>query len=93
MIIDPSITLEDLREPLAAFWPTSGAKITALCARWDPREGSPVFTVAGRYTARGWTEWTQGFQYGWALLQFDATGDERFLRLGRRGTVAAWRRT
>ena len=35
----------------------------------------PVFTVAGRYTARGWTEWTQGFQYGSAILQYDATSD------------------
>ncbi len=25
--------------------------------------------------ARGWTEWTQGFQFGAAVLQFDATGD------------------
>ena len=45
-----------------------------------------MFTVDGRYTARGWTEWTQGFQYGSALLQFDATGDERFLELGRERT-------
>ena len=37
---------------------------------------------------KGWTEWTQGFQYGSALLQFDATGDERFLELGRERTVA-----
>ena len=53
----------------------------------DPPKGSPVFTVAGKYTARGWTEWTQGFQYGSALLQFDATGDAAFLEIGRRNTV------
>ena len=29
-----------------------------------PAQGSPVFTVRGQYAARGWTEWTQGFQYG-----------------------------
>ena len=46
-----------------------------------------MFTVKGKYTSRGWTEWTQGFQYGSALLQFDATGDERFLEIGRRGTI------
>ena len=45
-----------------------------------------MFTVDGRYTARGWTEWTQGFQYGSALLHFDATDDERFLELGRERT-------
>ena len=39
-----------------------------------------MFTVQGRYQARGWTEWTQGFQFGSALLQFDATGDARVPR-------------
>ncbi len=87
MIIDASVTLEDLRAPLRAFWPVSGAKIAALCELWDPANGSPVFTVRGQYTSQGWTEWTQGFQFGWAILQYDATGDERFLELGRRGTV------
>jgi hypothetical protein len=47
-----------------------------------------VFTVEGRYTAKGWTEWTQGFQYGSALLHFDATGDERYLHLGRDRTLS-----
>ena len=46
-----------------------------------------MFTVNGRYTARGWTEWTEGFVYGAALLQFDATGDRAFLELGRRRTL------
>ncbi|HXU78982.1 MAG TPA: glycosyl hydrolase, partial [Methylomirabilota bacterium] len=49
--------------------------------------GTPVFTANGKYTSRGWTEWTQGFQFGSALLQFDATGDRQFLELGRRKTV------
>jgi hypothetical protein len=47
-----------------------------------------VFTVKGTYTAKGWTEWTQGFQYGSALLHFDATGDELYLELGRDRTVS-----
>ena len=88
MIVDERITPEDLRPSLDAFWPVSGRKIAALSRAWDPRDGSPVFTVRGRYTSRGWTEWTQGFQFGWAILQFDAIGDERFLALGRDGTVA-----
>ena len=46
-----------------------------------------MFTRAGRYTARGWTEWTEGFQYGSALLQFDATGEPEFLELGRERTL------
>lgn len=87
MRIDESITPADLRGALAAFWPVSGQKISALCRDYDPALGSPVFTVRGRYTSKGWTEWTQGFQYGWAILQFDATGDEAFLDLGRTGTL------
>src|ERR1035441_1363304 len=52
-----------------------------------PANGAPVFTVGGKYTSRGWTEWTQGFQFGSAILQFDATGDAEFLEIGRRRTV------
>ncbi len=53
---------------------------------YDESRGSPVFTVKASWTSRGWTEWTQGFQYGSALLQFDATGEQEFLAGGRRKT-------
>jgi unsaturated chondroitin disaccharide hydrolase len=86
--IDNTLEPASLHTELERFWPLSGAKIRGLCATYPVEEGSPVFTVAGRYTSQGWTEWTQGFQYGWAILQFDATGDEDCLELGRRGTVA-----
>ena len=61
-------------------------KIRSLERSWDHAQGAPVFTVEGLYRARGWTEWTQGFQYGSALLQFDATGEKTFLELGREMT-------
>ena len=63
----------------------AGGKIRDLDASWDAARGAPVFTVAGEYTTRGWTEWTQGFQYGAALLTYDATGDAGLLELGRAG--------
>ncbi|MQY78017.1 MAG: glycosyl hydrolase, partial [Bacteroidetes bacterium] len=53
----------------------------------DPGKASPVFTIQGKYTSRGWTEWTQGFQYGSALLQYNATGDTTFIDIGRKKTV------
>ena len=81
------LTPADLAPKLDRFWEASAAKIDAIERAFDPADGAPVFTVEGRYTTRGWTEWTQGFQFGSALLQFDATGDERFLDLGRRRTV------
>jgi unsaturated chondroitin disaccharide hydrolase len=75
-----------LARRLARLWDVSAGKIRALDRAWNPSRGSPVFTVAGRYTARGWTEWTQGFQYGMALLQFDGTDEGAFLEMGRRRT-------
>ncbi|HTP33196.1 MAG TPA: hypothetical protein VMJ75_13550 [Candidatus Acidoferrales bacterium] len=87
----------DLRSApdLSAFAPKlrrlfelSAAKIRSIENSWSPAQGSPVFTVRGRYTSRGWTEWTQGFQFGSAILQFDATGDAEFLEIGRERTVA-----
>src|SRR5690606_7981966 len=69
------------------FWQLSGQKIRLISENFDPAIGSPVFTVKGKYTTRGWTEWTQGFQFGSAILQFDATGEEAFLKMGREQTV------
>ena len=85
--INHSINVRDLLPKLTRVFEVSAQKIEDLQRTWDPRQGTPVFTIGGKYTSRGWTEWTQGFQFGSALLQFDATGAERFLELGRRNTV------
>jgi unsaturated chondroitin disaccharide hydrolase len=77
----------DLLPKIERLFAASAGKIRSIEASWDPRQGAPVFTVQGRYQARGWTEWTQGFQFGSALLQFDATGDRAFLDLGRSRTI------
>lgn len=88
MRINQHITAKNLLPDLARFWQVSGQKITDLNKNDDPAKGSPVFTIEGKYTTRGWTEWTQGFQYGAEILQFDATGDETFLAMGKTNTVA-----
>jgi unsaturated chondroitin disaccharide hydrolase len=85
--INYSLVLSDFVESLQIFWRISGEKIRSIDAQYDAKLGVPVFTAAGKYINCGWTEWTQGFQYGFALLQFDATGDEFFLHLGRRNTI------
>ncbi len=85
--IDDQLQPADLLADIQGFWDLSGRKIRRLEETYDPAAGAPVLTVAGHYTARAWTEWTRGFQYGSALLQFDATGDAEFLELGRRGTT------
>jgi hypothetical protein len=86
--IDRDLTPADLLPSMNHLFEVSAKKIRKLDKRWDPAKGTPVFTVKGEYTSRGWTEWTQGFQFGSALLQFEATGDEEFLDLGRRATVS-----
>jgi len=79
--------IENLRNKLKAFWELSGQKILSIDNDYDAAKGSPVFTVNGKYTTRGWTEWTQGFQYGCAILQYDVTDDKQFLTMARRHTV------
>ncbi|MGA3007092.1 MAG: glycosyl hydrolase [Opitutaceae bacterium] len=87
MKINARLTPKLLLKKAARVFELAGAKIGAVNRSWDPTHGTPVFTVRGRYASRGWTEWTQGFQFGMALLQFDATGDAGFLALGREGTL------
>lgn len=82
-----SLTPARLKRDVVRLFEYSGQKIRSLERSWDASRGTPVFTRAGRYTSRGWTEWTQGFHYGSALLQFDATGETEFLAIGRRGTI------
>ena len=79
----------DLSNKLKRFWELSAQKISLIDKTYDDSKGSPVFTVKGNYTTRGWTEWTQGFQYGSAILQYDATGERSFLELGKKKTVEA----
>lgn len=86
--INASITPRDLLPKIEAMWEHSARKIESIEQTIREGDPSPVFTVDGKYTAQGWTEWTQGFQYGSAILQFDATGDESFLEIGRGNTVA-----
>lgn len=88
MKIDVQVKVETLKPLIDRFWNVSAEKILAIEKNFDPKKGTPVFTVNGKYTTRGWTEWTQGFQYGSALLQFDATGEQTFLDIGRTNTIS-----
>jgi unsaturated chondroitin disaccharide hydrolase len=82
------LTLDALAPKVRRMFELSAAKIRSIEKSWAPSQGSPVFTVGGQYTSRGWTEWTQGFQFGAAILQFDATGERDFLETGRERTLA-----
>lgn len=85
--LDDPPTAASVVADLDRFWDRSAETIRAIEETFDPSDGAPVFTVDGTYTTRGWTEWTQGFQYGSSILQFDATGEQDFLQKGRARTV------
>jgi hypothetical protein len=87
MQINYSLQPTDFTTRLTRFWELSGQKIHLIDTEYDVAKGSPVFTSAGKYTTRGWTEWTQGFQFGSAILQFDATDEAEFLEMGRQKTL------
>jgi len=85
--IKKSLKAKSLLPSLERLFALSADKIRSIEQSWKPAKGTPVCTVKGQYASRGWTEWTQGFQFGSAILQFDATRNEEFLVIGRRKTV------
>ncbi|MBT8359665.1 MAG: glycosyl hydrolase [Desulfobacterales bacterium] len=87
LIIDTEISPSQLDNKLNTLFELAAQKIVALENSWDVSLGTPVFTIKGTYTSRGWTEWTQGFQFGCAILLFDATDEAKFLEYGRNSTI------
>ncbi len=87
MIKTAGLTTSNLSSKLKRFWQLSEEKIQSIEKNYDITKGSPVFTVGGKYSTRGWTEWTQGFQYGSAILQFDATGEKSLLETAKKKTL------
>ncbi|MGC4037277.1 MAG: hypothetical protein QM764_15060 [Chitinophagaceae bacterium] len=85
--INQSLKPADLTAKLNQFWQLSAQKIRLLQKNYDAAKGSPVFTADGKYTTRGWTEWTQGFQVGSSILQYDATDEQEFLEIGKEQTL------
>ncbi|MFI5130337.1 MAG: glycosyl hydrolase [Chitinophagales bacterium] len=85
--INNTIKPSDLKNKLTTFWQLSAKKIKLIEKNYDESKGSPVFTINGKYSTRGWTEWTQGFQYGSSILQFDATGELSFLETAKEKTI------
>ncbi len=85
--IEHDLSPKALKSRIDRLFSISERKIAELNSKWDPGNGSPVFTRAGIYTSRGWTDWTKGFQIGMALLQFDFSGDEFFLNIGRESAI------
>ncbi|WP_026953110.1 glycoside hydrolase family 88 protein [Algoriphagus mannitolivorans] len=87
MQLNFDFSIKEVQKLLPRFWELSAQKIRSIEESFDTSKGAPVFTENGIYVTRGWTEWTQGFQFGSSILQFDATGEKDFLEIGRRNTV------
>ncbi len=87
MKTNTALKAADLSGQIDAVFDLAAKKSIALDRAWDSSKGTPVFTVAGQYTSRGWTEWTEGFMYGNAILAFDHTGEKKLLEIGRRKTL------
>jgi unsaturated chondroitin disaccharide hydrolase len=87
MVSTATISPEDLISGISRALELASEKTLLLNRRWKTSDGAPVFTVEGRYTARSWTQWTQGFQYGNALLCFDMGGDKELLTIARQNIV------
>ncbi len=87
MQIDTTLTAGKLTNQFNRVFDIASRKCVALDKAWDSSKGTPVFTVDGKYASRGWTEWTEGFMYGNAILTFDATGEKKLLEIGRRKTL------
>jgi hypothetical protein len=87
MHIDPKITPASLKKDTSRVFELAARKAKALDRSWDTSKGTPVFTVNGTYATRGWTEWTQGFQYGCMILAGDGLNDDKLIQLGKRRTI------
>ena len=86
--INQGLSPTDLLPALGVMWEASADRLLRIQRRCEKIHQTPVFTVKGLYQPQGWTEWTQGFQLGSLILQFDGTNDEQFLELGRELTTA-----
>lgn len=81
MHINSQLQPEHLIEKINNLWSLSGDKLKSMSSSLKGTKGSPVVTVEGKYSPRNWTDWTQGFQFGSELFQYNNTGDSYFLNL------------
>ena len=88
MKVNETLTPQSLMPAIRRAADLAADRAQRLDRRWKASDGAPIFTVGGKYTARSWTQWTQGFQYGIALLAFDLTNEPSLLGLARRHVVA-----
>jgi unsaturated chondroitin disaccharide hydrolase len=87
MNIDNALKPSDLTASTTRLFELASDKTARLASRWTTAMGAPVVTAVGQYKGRNWTQWTQGFAYGNALLCYDITRNPDMLRIGRDNTL------
>lgn len=87
MQLDKAPSLQEVERKIPNLVETGMRATKLLQDAWDSADGAPVYTERGVYRSRGWTEWTQGFQFGNALYLYELTGDASMLAYGRNRTV------
>jgi unsaturated chondroitin disaccharide hydrolase len=85
--IETQLSPADLSPSIKTLFNLAAEKTLRLDARWQVSQGAPVVTAAGKYVGRNWTQWTQGFAYGNAILCYEMTGEQQLLTLGCDNTV------
>ncbi|MFG0247964.1 MAG: glycosyl hydrolase, partial [Phycisphaeraceae bacterium JB051] len=87
MKIDNKLKPSDLTVAIEKVLTLAARKVKSIDKSWKPESGTPVFTVKGKYTSMGWTEWTQGFMFGNILLAGDGLDDAKLMKLGTDRTL------
>ena len=87
MKIEKQYSATELKPAVERLFQLASEKTLRLAGRWEPAMGAPVVTRAGQYAGRNWTQWTQGFAYGNAILCYDITRGPKLLEAGRDSTV------
>jgi hypothetical protein len=88
--INNNLKPSDLKTKLERFWQLSGEKVKLIGDEYDHSKGSPVFTVDGKYSTRGWPEWTQGFEYGSAIYSLMLQENLLFWTLVKSRLLIRW---
>jgi len=87
MKVERQRTPQELAPAVTRLFELASDKTKRIAARWQVSMGAPVVTRAGEYAGRNWTQWTQGFAYGNAILCYDITRDAKLLQIGRDNTL------
>lgn len=87
MKVERQRTPQELAPAVTRLFELASDKTKRIAARWQVSMGAPVVTRAGEYAGRNWTQWTQGFAYGNAILCYDITRDPKLLQIGRENTL------